>query len=128
MAGNGQQRTFGLVLAGLLLVLGAGAWYERGDNWWVPVAAGLLILLLAFLRPAWLAPLERLFVRVGGVLGRVTTPVLLTLVYLVVLVPTALLARVFGKRFLARDMEPGRESYWEDRRSDPEESSWYRQF
>jgi hypothetical protein len=48
------------------------------------------------------------------VLGRINTVVLLTLVYLVVLGPVALVSRILRKDFLDRGLD-ARPSYWEDR-------------
>lgn len=84
----------GLAMGGWLLLAGAAVASAFWRQW--PGTRGLYI--------GWM--------RAAAVWGRLLTTLLLALLYLVVLTPTALLARGMGKRFLSVAPEPGRTSYW----------------
>jgi Saxitoxin biosynthesis operon protein SxtJ len=79
-------------MAAVLLVLGG-----------VLVAGGLLV-------PGSLGPVYRSWMRLALMISKVTTPIIMGIVYLLVLTPTGLLLRLFGHRPLTRDRSA--RSYW----------------
>lgn len=123
-----ELRQFGIGL-GLLfgLIGGLMLWKENAAG--AVLVLGGLILALAFW---WDVPGVRAFyagwMKLAGALSRIMTTVLLTLLYVLVLTPIALLARLFGQRFVARGFREECDSYWEshsgskDRRSSEKQS------
>lgn len=115
----GSERSFGLVFAGVfgliaLLPLVQG---HPVRLWALPVAA--LFLGIALICPALLAPLNRLWFRFGLALGRVMTPVVMGLVFVVAVIPTALLMKLLRKDPMQRRLLPEAASYWERRERQP---------
>jgi hypothetical protein len=76
----------------------------------VLLLCGAVLLLIALLRRATLAPLARRWSRIGEAIAAVTTPLVLALVYFVVVTPMALLRRTLGRSPIVRD--PAADSYW----------------
>lgn len=107
-----SDRAFGLVFTAAFAAL--GLWpLTRGE----PAIPALLaiagaFLAVALLRPALLAPLNRWWLRLGALLHRITSPIVLALVFFGVLLPIALLMRATGKRPLQLGFERDRPSYW----------------
>ena len=66
---------------------------------------------LALVQPAWLRPIYRAWMRFGLLASRVTTPVILGLVFCLVISPLALLRRTMGQDPMQRSFEPDRKSY-----------------
>jgi hypothetical protein len=82
-----------------------------GPRWWaVAVAAGFG--LVAAVRPVLLAGLNRWWIKLGVLLGKIVSPVALGILFYVVLVPIGLLMRVLGKDPLRLKREAGAQSYW----------------
>jgi hypothetical protein len=107
-----SDRGFGLTLAAVCGVIGAvrlvlGHAYPA---WWLAAAA--LLLALAFLWPAALAPLNRLWLRLGLVLYKVMNPLVMGLVFFTTVVPIGLVLRAVGKDPLRLRREPAASSYW----------------
>jgi hypothetical protein len=122
----GSDRSFGLIVAGGFLLVTFAPWlHHRSARWWaLLVAVPLATLTIA--RPRLLRPLNVAWTRLGLMLNRVTSPVILALVFYLAVVPTGLLMRTFGYDPLRRQRIPGAASYWLPRSSD--ESSMSRQF
>jgi hypothetical protein len=78
--------------------------------WAAPIAA--IFLILALVSPGVLAPLNRLWTAFGLLLARIVSPIMLFLVYVIAVVPTALVLRLMGKDPLHRDFDAGAASYW----------------
>lgn len=115
-ASRDRVRSFSFVVGGALTVLAALVAWRNG---WsatgavrVLVATGLLLAAAGAVVPGRLRPVYRVWMGMALVLGFVMTRVLLTLVFLLVVVPTGAILRLFGKRLVDRSPDPEAESYW----------------
>ena|ERR1700744_5275472 len=109
-----QNRKFGYVVGIALLVLAAFRIFIRHqDIWWILAAIGVILLLLALVKPLWLNPLRLVWDKIGHVLGIINTYVLLTLFYFVILTPLGLIVRLFGKDILKLKRNKNN-TYWEN--------------
>lgn len=108
-----QNRKFGYVVGIALLVLAAFRIFIRHqDMWWILAGVGVILLLLALVKPLWLNPLRLVWDKIGHVLGIINTYVLLTLFYFVILTPLSLIMRSFGKDILKLKRNKNN-TYWE---------------
>jgi O-antigen/teichoic acid export membrane protein len=74
----------------------------------------LLFTVLAawgLIAPMTLRPLYRLWMRFGLVMGRITSPIILGLVFYLVFMPTGLIMRLFGKDGMNRKFDKNAGSY-----------------
>ncbi len=109
---RGSDRAFGVVFTILFLVIGAWPLIRDGRPrlWAFGIAA--LFLLAALAVPKVLAPLNRLWMAFGLLLGKVISPIMLFLVYVIAVVPTGLILRLRGKDPLNRRFDREAASYW----------------
>ena len=124
-------RSFGLLMACVLLLVGGWLWWKSAATWpWAAVSAALLAAVgLAI--PSFLKPIYKGWMILALIMGWVMTRVVLTLVYYLVLTPIGFLGRAFGEQFLQLKLKRSGEtpSYW-GRRTGPhrEKSDYERQF
>jgi hypothetical protein len=107
-----DERSFGIVFGVVFTVI--GAWpLLRGDapRFW-SLALAVAFLAAALLRPEVLASMNRLWFKFGILLSKVTTPVVMGLLFFVAVVPTALIMRVRRKDLLNLRFQPEARSYW----------------
>ena len=114
-----HNRTFGLVMAGGLggLALVRFLW-SGAVTWWL-IGPAVLFVTLGLLVPVWLAPVRAVWMKLAAVLGYVNSRILLTILFIVLIVPTALVLRVLGRQPIRLRFRDGAVSYWRGRR--PEE-------
>jgi hypothetical protein len=107
-----SNKSFGLLIGGvLLLVAGLHYWKERPDFFvWLIVAA--CFIAAALLMPRALAPLRRLWLKLGRLMSVVISPIILALMYVLAIVVTGVLIRLFGKDLLSLKLKPEEASYW----------------
>lgn len=109
-----ELRGQGLALGAVLSLLGGGVWFMEGASWgtW-PAALGLSFIAVAMARPAMLAPVLRVWMALGLILGQIVSRVLLMGVYYALVTPLGLAMRLAGKDFLDRKLGD-RHSYWHE--------------
>ena len=106
------ERSFGLVFTvvfiaiGLYPVIGGSS-----PHLWALVIAGVL-LPVSFVAPILLRPFNWVWMKFGSVLHFIMTPFIMLVIFVLTVIPTALLMKLFGKDPLSRKFEPGKESYW----------------
>lgn len=107
-----SERSFGLVFAGFFaIVAGFRMWHGHSDSAWLLGIAGAFALLALFWT-APLAPLNRLWARVGQLFHTIVNPLLMGLIFIVAIVPTGLVLRLFGKDLLRLRRDPSATTYW----------------
>jgi hypothetical protein len=124
-----SDRSFGLVFAGVFLIVGLGPLVHGGGVRWWSLAVALAFLLVAFIRPAILAPLNRVWTLFGLLLHKVMNPLVMGLMFYVALTPLALVMRLAGKDPLRRRFDGAASTYWIRREPPgPEPGSMSNQF
>jgi hypothetical protein len=116
------------LIAGAMLVIAALSYWSGGHRfaYWAFAGAALLAITLAM--PRVLAPFKRLWLKLGHLLHIVVSPLILTVVYAVVVVPIGAIIRLFGKDLLALKPDPAAASYWRERAGGPAADSLKDQF
>jgi Saxitoxin biosynthesis operon protein SxtJ len=112
---SSSDRSFGLVLATFFLII--SIWpliHAEPIRWWA-LGLAAVFALLALLWPAALAPLNKAWTKLGFLLYRIVSPVVMALLFYVTVTPVALLMRMLGKDPLRLRPDPDAESYWINR-------------
>jgi hypothetical protein len=107
-----SDRSFGLVLAGFLALVGALGLWRGSERWplWLGLAA--LAFLLALAAPGLLAPANRVWTKFGLLLHAIVSPMILGFIFYLCIAPIGYLMRLSGKDPLRLRYEPGADSYW----------------
>jgi hypothetical protein len=107
-----SNRAFGYVFSAVFLIIAVRPLVSGGaPRWWsVIVTAAVLVVTVA--APALLTVPNRLWQRCGILLNHVTSPVVLVILFYVVVTPTGLLMRAFGKDPLRLRHNGFGDSYW----------------
>jgi hypothetical protein len=110
-----SDRSFGLVFTAVFTIVGLFPLLGDGQvRIWALAVAGLF-LLISFVRPGLLAPLNLVWFRFGMLLGKIMTPIVMGLLYFVTITPIGLIMRATGKDPLRTRLEPEAETYWQKR-------------
>lgn len=108
----GSDRSFGLVFAAFFGALAAYGAAAGRDSAWVFLALAAVTGGVALIIPGVLAPLNRLWFRLGTFLARVIQPLVIGAVFFLVVTPIGLLMRLAGKDVLRLKLDPAANSYW----------------
>ncbi len=125
-----DQLWFAVLLAVFLGGVGALLKWHWGQDTaaYVVWGAGGLALLAFAVVPAWRVPLYVGWIMLFYPLGFVLSHVMLALVYYLVLTPSGLLLRLFGRDPMRRRWEPDANTYWIEREPIANASRYFRQY
>jgi hypothetical protein len=127
-----SERSFGLLFAVVFALLGAYGWFFQ--NWSLLVvlslvAVALAFVLLGFVAPKVLGPLNWLWFQLGLLLGKIVSPIVLGAIFFLMLTPVSLVTRLFGRDELRLKRKATQTTYWLDRAPPgPEPESFKNQF
>ena len=122
-------RKFGLTVGGVFLLLGCVSWW-RGHEIAPRVmwTLGAPLAVLGAVAPSLLGPVERAWMAMAEVLGRINTRIILTTLFFVIFTPIGWVLRL-RRDPLDRSLADGETSVWIKREKTPVERERYeRQF
>ena len=127
-----SERSFGLLFGVVFALLSAYGWFLSGWSLVIVlslVAVALAFVLLGFVAPKVLGPLNWLWFQFGLLLGKIVSPIVLGAIFFLMLTPVSLVTRLFGRDELRLKRKASQTSYWLDRAPPgPEPESFKNQF
>ena len=124
-----SDRTFEFVFASVFLIIAfVPLVHAAGIRLWAVGVSGALMLLAGF-APQILSPANRSWTKLGFLLHKIVSPIALLILFFIVVTPTGILMRLFGKDPLNLHFDPAAKSYWIKREiPGPETKLFYNQF
>ena len=113
---RGSDRSFGFTFAVVFAVIALlPLRHHLPVRWWA-IAVALAFAVAALAAPRVLAPLNNLWAKVGDLLHKITTPIVMGLLFFGAMTPVAAILRLMGKDPLRLKRDSKISSYWIERR------------
>jgi len=107
-----SNRAFGIIFAIFFMLIALYPWTNgQTPRLWALVLGGIC-LLLAIGWPKALGPANRAWMKLGHLLQHLVSPITLALLFYLVVTPTGLLMRLWGKDLLRLHFDKAADSYW----------------
>ena len=109
-----SDRSFGLVMAGFFVIISVTPLLHNPPSavrWWA-LSISVVFVALAFLWTAPLAPLNRIWGKLGELLFHVVSPIMLGLLFYLTVTPVGYVLRLVGKDPLRLRRDSAAKSYW----------------
>ena len=110
------ERTFGLFFAAIFMII---CLYPilQGENirLWALLISIILCLLGYFSPKVFIIP-NKLWIKLGMLLGAIVSPIIMGIIFIFVVTPTGIIMRLIGKDILNQKIKKSTKSYWIKRR------------
>ena len=110
-----SNRNFGLFFFVVFLIV--GIWpLTSGESiriWFINISA--IFLILGLMNSKLLTPLNKLWLKLGIILGAVIAPIVMGVVFFLVVTPIGLVMRLLGKDLINKKYDKKIKTYWIDR-------------
>ena len=112
MKSQSSNKSFGLLFFVVFLIL--ALWpLKNGSNINLYFTiSSIIFLILGLINSKLLSPLNKLWIKLGEILGMIIAPIVMALVYFVILTPVSFIVRIFGKDLLGLKFLKEKETYW----------------
>ena len=107
-----SNRSFGLLFFVVFLVIAFWPLTKKSEINLYLISIALIFLVLGLLNSKILSPLNKAWIKLGEILGRIVAPVVMAIVYFIILTPISLLVRLFGKDLIGMKFSNDIKSYW----------------
>ena len=112
MKKNTQNRSFGLLFFIVFLAFALWPLTKKGEINLFLISISLIFLILGLLNSKILTPLNKSWIKLGELLGRIIAPIVMGVVYFIILTPISLLVRLFGKDLIGMKFKNNSKTYW----------------
>jgi len=115
MISSKKLRNFGLVMGTFFFLISLYFFLKSNEISLIFILSflfSLLLFILSYSRPHTLLFFYKFWIQFGFLLQRITSPVILFLIYSLIITPTGLILRVVGKDILNFKLNIKSPSYW----------------
>ncbi len=104
------------MFSGIFFLLSVYTWFSDSDNFVIfgYLVVSIVLILISVIYPDVLAPLNRAWFKLGEIMGKIVSPIVLGVIFFILITPVAMLTRLFGRDEL-RLKKRAIESYWIER-------------
>lgn len=107
-----SNRSFGIVFAVVFSLLAIRSFWHGIPTWPLYAVIALGFALVGWFRPLLLAPFNRVWTRLGLLMGKIVSPIVLGGLFFLVIAPIAIIFRWMGNDLLNLKRDPNATSYW----------------
>ena len=108
-ASDGRRFAFPVGVA-FLALSGVLWWRDHSTAMWITVGLGVALVVAGAIVPGALGPIYRAWMKLALLISKVTTPIFMGIVYLLVFTPAGWIMKAVGKRPIVHQAQDG--SYW----------------
>lgn len=106
-----SNKSFGIVFFIVFVVISIFPLFNNGEIRIWAIILSIVFLILGLSNSSILTPLNKLWFKFGILLGSFVSPIVMGLVFFLVVTPTGIIMRIFGKNLLNLKRN-NKKSYW----------------
>jgi hypothetical protein len=111
-----SNRSFGLVFFIVFLLIGLWPLLEKSEVRYWSILFSLIFLILGLINSKLLNPLNRIWFKFGIQLGKIVSPLVMSIIFFLVVTPIGVIMRLLGKDILNLKLNKNKETYWIQKR------------
>jgi len=107
----GSNKSFGIVFFTVFLIIAIWPLLNGYEIRYWSLIISIVFLLLGILNSKFLTPLNKIWFKIGILLGNVISPIVMSIIFFLVVTPTAFIMKILGKDLLNLKKNT-KNSYW----------------
>tara|TARA_Y100001970_G_scaffold27314_1_gene33284 strand:- start:183 stop:575 length:393 start_codon:yes stop_codon:yes gene_type:complete len=109
---TGSNKSFGIVFFVIFIIIALWPLLKNENIRIWSIIISIIFLTLGLLNSKILTPFNKLWMRLGILLGAIVSPIVMGVVYFVVITPIGLIMKIFGKDVLNLKIDKNKNTYW----------------
>ena len=111
-------KSFGILFFIVFLLIGLWPKISGEELRLWSVITSFIFLILGLINSKILIPLNKYWIKLGELLGKIIAPIVMMIIYFIVVTPIALLLKIFKKDILGLKLDTKVDSYWIQKEKD----------
>ena len=107
-----SNKSFGLVFFVIFIIIALWPLLNDGNIRIWSIIVSIIFLILGLLNSKILTPFNKLWMRLGALLGIIVSPIVMGVVYFGIITPIGLIMKLFGKDVLNLKLDKNKKTYW----------------
>ena len=107
-----SNKSFGLVFFVIFIIIALWPLLNDGNIRIWSIIVSVIFLILGLLNSKILTPFNKLWMRLGALLGIIVSPIVMGVVYFGIITPIGLIMKLFGKDVLNLKLDKNKKTYW----------------
>ena len=107
-----SNKNFGLVFFVIFIIIALWPLLKDGNIRIWSIIVSIIFLILGLLNSKILTPFNKLWMRLGALLGIIVSPIVMGVVYFGIITPIGLIMKLFGKDVLNLKLDKNKKTYW----------------
>ena len=107
-----SNKSFGLVFFVIFIIIALWPLLNNGNIRIWSIIVSIIFLILGLLNSKILTPFNKLWMRLGTLLGIIVSPIVMGVVYFGIITPIGLIMKLFGKDVLNLKLDKNKKTYW----------------
>ncbi len=116
---TGSNKSFGIVFFVIFIIIALWPLLKDENIRVWSIIVSITFLTLGLLNSKILTPLNKLWMRLGILLGAIVSPIVMGVVYFGVITPIGLIMKLFGKDVLNLKIDTNKNTYWTSKKKIP---------
>jgi len=112
-----SEKNFGIVFGLIFLIIASYPLFlGKNINLWA-LFVSIIIFILSFFFPKYLVLPNRIWNKIGLLLGLIISPIIMLMIFVLTFLPIGLFFKLIGKDLINQKIDLKRKSYWIDRKN-----------
>ena len=111
-------KSFGILFFIVFLLIGLWPKISGEELRLWSVITAFIFLILGLINSKILIPLNKYWIKLGELLGKIIAPIVMMIIYFIIVTPIALLLKIFKKDILGLKLDTKVDSYWIQKEKD----------
>ena len=107
-----SNKSFGLVFFVIFIIIALWPLLNDGNIRIWSIIVSIIFLILGLLNSKILTPFNKLWMKLGVLLGTIVSPIVMGVVYFGIITPIGLIMKLFGKDVLNLKLDKNKKTYW----------------
>lgn len=118
MKKQSSVRSFGILFFIVFLIVGLWPIINDGEIRFWSILLSFTFLILGIINSKILIPLNKYWIKLGEILGKIIAPLVMLVIYFAIVTPIALLLKIFRKDILNLKLDDKTDTYWIQKKQD----------
>ena len=111
-----SPKKFGITFCIIFFIISIFTYIYFDKFFLIPLIVGFSFLLISFISPNSLKKFSKIWFKFGVLLGKIISPLIMFLIYLIGIIPTSIYAKITQKKILDKKFDKKTKTYWVTRK------------